>query len=65
MPCRDCARPEETGSGKPIGRARIDTKTEAAIRDSLADGKSILKNAREIGGGTAPRIKAEMRHETT
>jgi len=61
------ARAKGTKSGKPIGRARIDTKTEAAIRDSLAGGKGILKTAREIGvgSGTVQRIKAEMREETT
>jgi len=61
------ARAKGTKSGKPIGRARIDTKTEAAIRDSLTGGKGILKTAREIGvgSGTVQRIKAEMRQETT
>jgi len=61
------ARAKGTKSGKPIGRARIDTKTETAIRVSLAGGKGILKTAREIGvgSGTVQRIKAEMRQETT
>ena len=56
------ARVVVTKSGKPIGRARIDAKKEAAILTALASGKGILKTARECGTGTSAvqRIKAEM-----
>jgi DNA invertase Pin-like site-specific DNA recombinase len=56
------ARVIGTKSGKPIGRARIDATKEAAIRASLANGKGILKTARECGTGASvvQRIKAEM-----
>src|SRR5215472_5327851 len=56
------AREKGTKSGKPIGRARIDVTKEAAIRAALANGKGILKTARECKTGTSvvQRIKAEM-----
>jgi len=56
------ARLVGTRSGKPIGRARIDAAKEATIRASLANGKGILKTARECGTGASvvQRIKAEM-----
>ena len=56
------AREKGTKSGKPIGRSRIDTTREAAIRAALARGKGILKTARECHTGTSvvQRIKAEM-----
>jgi DNA invertase Pin-like site-specific DNA recombinase len=55
------ARATGTRSGKPIGRARIDPATEAAIPAALASGKGILKVARELGTGSSvvQRIKAE------
>jgi hypothetical protein len=42
--CR--ARVVGTKSGKPIGRARINSAKENAIRAALASGKGILKGAR-------------------
>ena len=56
------ARIVGTKSGKPIGRAKIDPKREAAVRGALASGKGILKTARECGTGSSvvQRIKAEM-----
>jgi DNA invertase Pin-like site-specific DNA recombinase len=56
------AREKGTKSGKPIGRAKIDVKKEAAIRKALASGMGILKTARECGTGTSvvQRIKTEM-----
>jgi DNA invertase Pin-like site-specific DNA recombinase len=56
------AREKGTKSGRSIGRARIDTTKEAAIRTALASGKGILRTARECGPGTSvvQRIKAEM-----
>jgi DNA invertase Pin-like site-specific DNA recombinase len=56
------AREKGTKSGRPIGRARIDTTKEAAIRAALASGKGILRTARECSTGTSTvqRIKAEM-----
>jgi len=56
------ARIVGTKSGKPIGRAKIDPKREAAVRAALASGKGILKTARECGTGSSvvQRIKAEM-----
>jgi len=47
------AREKGTKSGKPIGRARIDVTKEAAIRAALANGKGILKTARECKTGTS------------
>jgi DNA invertase Pin-like site-specific DNA recombinase len=48
------AREKGTKSGKPIGRARVDRKTEDVIRASLASGKGILKKgARAEGLGRA------------
>jgi DNA invertase Pin-like site-specific DNA recombinase len=56
------ARALGTKSGKPIGRARIDSAKEAAIRAALASGKGILKTAREcgVGSSTVQRIKASL-----
>jgi len=56
------ARENGSKSGKPIGRARIDATTEAAIRAALASGKGVLKTAREFKTGTSvvQRIKSEM-----
>jgi DNA invertase Pin-like site-specific DNA recombinase len=59
------ARVRETGrtkSGRPTGRPRISSKTEAAIRQRLSAGDGILKVARAIGcgSGTVQRIKREM-----
>jgi DNA invertase Pin-like site-specific DNA recombinase len=56
------AREKGTKSGRPIGRAKIDAKKEAAIRAALAAGKGVLKTARECGTGSSvvQRIKAEM-----
>ena len=62
------ARERGTKSGRPIGRARIGTTKEAAIRTALASGKGILTTARECGTGTSAvqRIKSEMaRDENT
>ncbi len=39
--------------GKKLGRPRIPVETEQAIRTARAQGKGILKIAREIGVGTA------------
>jgi len=46
-----------------IGRARISSQKEAAIRAALASGKGVLKVARELGTGssTVQRVKAAMR----
>jgi DNA invertase Pin-like site-specific DNA recombinase len=49
--------------GRRLGRPKIAGKTERAIRDALAGGKTgILKIAAEhgVGSGTVQRIKAEM-----
>ena len=48
--------------GKRLGRPRIDSATEDAIRMSLASGMGILKAARTHGFGTAvaQRIKAQL-----
>jgi DNA invertase Pin-like site-specific DNA recombinase len=56
------AREKGTKSGKPIGRAKIDARKEAAIRSALASGKGVLRTARECGTGSSvvQRIKAEM-----
>lgn len=56
------ARVKGTKSGKPIGRPRLNAKTETAIRAALASGKGILKTARELklGTGTVQRVKQEM-----
>ncbi len=57
------ARAVGTKSGKPIGRARISPRKEAAIRAALASGKGVLKVARELrtGSSTVQRVKAAMR----
>ncbi len=57
------ARATGTKSGKPIGRARISPQKEAEIRAALANGKGVLKVARELGTGssTVQRVKAAMR----
>ncbi len=39
--------------GKRLGRPRVPPETEQAIRDARAEGKGILKIAREVGVGTA------------
>jgi DNA invertase Pin-like site-specific DNA recombinase len=59
------ARVVGTKSGKPIGRAKVDPTKEAAIRAALANGKGILKTARECGTGSSvvQRIRAEMTSE--
>jgi len=51
------------GQGKTLGRPRIDSKTEAAIRSALAAGNGILKTATMVGcgSGTVQRIRKEMR----
>jgi DNA invertase Pin-like site-specific DNA recombinase len=56
------ARQCGTRSGRPIGRSRIDSQVEEAIRVSLASGKGVLKTAREmkVGSGTVQRVKAAM-----
>jgi DNA invertase Pin-like site-specific DNA recombinase len=56
------AREKGTKSGKPIGRAKIDAKREAAIRKALTSGNGVLKTARECGTGVSvvQRIKTEM-----
>jgi DNA invertase Pin-like site-specific DNA recombinase len=55
------AREKGTKSGKPIGRAKIDAKREAAIRKALTSGNGVLKTARECGTGVSvvQRIKPE------
>ena len=55
-------REEGTKSGKPIGRARVDSKIEDAIRASLVGGRGILKTAREcgVGSSTVQRVRAAM-----
>jgi DNA invertase Pin-like site-specific DNA recombinase len=57
------ARAKGTRSGKPIGRPRVDDKTERAIRASLKAGIGINKTAASVGVGvaTVQRIKAEIR----
>ncbi len=56
------AKSEGTRSGKPIGRPKVSSDTVAAIRAALADGKGIIKVAREIGVGvgTVQKVKAEQ-----
>jgi hypothetical protein len=56
------AREKGTKSGKPIGRALVDPKTEDAIRASLASGKGNLRTAREckVGSSTVQRVKRAM-----
>jgi len=56
------AREKGTKSRKPIGRGKINPLKEAAIRKALANGKGILKTARECQAGTSvvQRIKGEM-----
>jgi DNA invertase Pin-like site-specific DNA recombinase len=48
--------------GKQIGRPKIGSALEDAVRASLADGIGILKTARTVGCGvgTVQRIKAEI-----
>jgi DNA invertase Pin-like site-specific DNA recombinase len=48
--------------GKQLGRPRVPTKTEDAVRASLAGGTGIVKTAKTLGLGTktVQRIKAEM-----
>jgi DNA invertase Pin-like site-specific DNA recombinase len=49
-------------NGKTLGRPRTENGTEAAIRQSLAEGTGILKAAKKHGVGTSvvQRIKAGM-----
>jgi DNA invertase Pin-like site-specific DNA recombinase len=59
------ARVRETGktkSGRPTGRPRISSKTEAQIRARLDAGDGILKVARALGcgSGTVQRVKRAM-----
>jgi DNA invertase Pin-like site-specific DNA recombinase len=59
------ARVRETGktkSGRPTGRPKISSKTEAAIRQRLDAGDGILKVARGlgVGSGTVQRVKRAM-----
>jgi DNA invertase Pin-like site-specific DNA recombinase len=56
------ARAKGTRSGKPIGRPRVDDKTERAIQASLKAGIGINKTAAGVGVGvaTVQRIKAKM-----
>jgi DNA invertase Pin-like site-specific DNA recombinase len=56
------AREKGTKSARPIGRAKIEAKKEAAIRTSLASCKGILKTACECGTGSSvvQRIQSEM-----
>jgi len=51
-----------TKSGKPIGRPRVDAKTERAIQRLLRGGTGINKTAATVGVGTATvqRVRAEM-----
>ena len=53
-------------NGKTLGRPRVSTKIETAVRASLATGKGIHKVARELGLGTSTvqRVKAEMARMT-
>jgi DNA invertase Pin-like site-specific DNA recombinase len=62
LPALARARAKGTKSGKPIGRPRVDDKTERAIRTSLKAGIGINKTADRVGVGvaTVQRIKAEM-----
>ncbi len=45
--------PRANAEGKKLGRPRIPVETEQAIRKARAQGKGILKIAREVGVGTA------------
>jgi DNA invertase Pin-like site-specific DNA recombinase len=47
--------------GKRLGRPRIDSATESAIRKSLAAGMGICRAAREHGVGTA--VAQRIKHE--
>ena len=51
-----------TKSGKPIGRPRVDAKTEREIQRLLRGGTGINKTAATVGVGTATvqRVRAEM-----
>jgi DNA invertase Pin-like site-specific DNA recombinase len=51
-----------TKSGNPIGRPRVDAKTEKDIQRLLQAGTGINKTAKQVGVGTATvqRIRAEM-----
>jgi hypothetical protein len=46
---------------KAIGRPKVSTATESAIRERLASGAGILKVAHElgVGSGTVQRVKRE------
>ena len=52
------ARACGTRSGKPIGRPKISSQKEAAIRAALAGGKGVLKTAREVS--VVQRVKAAL-----
>ncbi len=56
------ARANGTRSGKPIGRPRIKSETEQAIRVLLRGGKGICSTAAAVGVGvaTVQRIKCEL-----
>jgi DNA invertase Pin-like site-specific DNA recombinase len=47
---------------KTLGRPKVDAKTEAAIRTSVAAGNGILKTAKLVGcgSGTVQRVRKEM-----
>lgn len=57
------AKRKGTKSGRPIGRPKLDSKRESAVRKALASGAGILKVAKtlSVGTGTVARIAAEMR----
>lgn len=57
------AKRKGTKSGRAIGRPKIDSKREQAVREALQTGAGILKVARKIGvgTGTVARIAEEMR----
>jgi DNA invertase Pin-like site-specific DNA recombinase len=53
--------------GKHVGRPRIPTQTEAAIRRDLLAGRSLRSTikAHEVGSKTVQRIKAELVRQST
>ena len=54
-------------AGVKLGRPRVSTRVENAIRKHLVAGNGILKTARlvGVGSGTVQRIKAELAACTT
>jgi DNA invertase Pin-like site-specific DNA recombinase len=52
---------------KTLGRPKVSSKTEQAIRDHLAAGHGVLKVAKlvGVGSGTVQRVKKEMAVTTT